>query len=320
MVDQPPDLVKVESSRRPGGYAEVHREAAEAYRKMVEAAREDGIKPPFFDITSGYRDQKKQQVAWENALKKYGDPEIADDWVARPGQSRHQTGKALDLWLGSKNDSENVTKQQETEAYKWLQENARSFGFIPYTKEPWHWRYDPEVKKHIEKYTFAPEVIDVKKPREKDTSPDADVTPTPDDGVPDAAPPAPDAAPPAPDAAPPAPDAAPLAPDAATSDASGLPLTDNTSVDLGIADEVEEDLAPDIVHEVDASGEPYGWQDADSSEDPYAWQDADTSREMSEDYSDSFSDSFSDSYSDSGPDDGSDGGSDGGYAPAGGGG
>ena len=27
--------------------------------------------------------------------------------------------------------------------YKWLQINAELFGFYPYTREPWHWEYNP---------------------------------------------------------------------------------------------------------------------------------------------------------------------------------
>jgi hypothetical protein len=34
---------------------------------------------------------------WAEALVKYRDPEVADDWVARPGRSLHEKGLAVDL-------------------------------------------------------------------------------------------------------------------------------------------------------------------------------------------------------------------------------
>ena len=48
-------------------------------------------------LTSGVRSPQRQMELWEQALLKYGDPEIADDWVARPGHSLHERGLAVDL-------------------------------------------------------------------------------------------------------------------------------------------------------------------------------------------------------------------------------
>ncbi|MBA2273586.1 MAG: D-alanyl-D-alanine carboxypeptidase family protein [Actinobacteria bacterium] len=48
-------------------------------------------------LNSGYRSPERQAVLWQEALEKYGDPERADDWVARPGDSMHQRGLAADL-------------------------------------------------------------------------------------------------------------------------------------------------------------------------------------------------------------------------------
>lgn len=63
------------------------------------------------DIVSGYRDTAHQKELWQQALEKYGDPEIADNWVARPGTSHHEQGIAIDVahddiqqllsWLGN---------------------------------------------------------------------------------------------------------------------------------------------------------------------------------------------------------------------------
>ena len=48
-------------------------------------------------LVSGARSTARQTELWKEALDKYGDPEIADDWVARPGTSNHEAGLAVDL-------------------------------------------------------------------------------------------------------------------------------------------------------------------------------------------------------------------------------
>lgn len=52
---------------------------------------------PWLDVVSGVRSTEHQQELWEAALQKYGDPEIADNWVARPGTSQHESGNAIDV-------------------------------------------------------------------------------------------------------------------------------------------------------------------------------------------------------------------------------
>lgn len=48
-------------------------------------------------LTSGWRSSGRQVALWADAVQRYGDPEIADDWVARPGASMHEHGLAVDL-------------------------------------------------------------------------------------------------------------------------------------------------------------------------------------------------------------------------------
>lgn len=48
-------------------------------------------------IVSGYRTPQRQYQLWIGALQKYGDPDIADNWVAPPGHSLHERGLAVDL-------------------------------------------------------------------------------------------------------------------------------------------------------------------------------------------------------------------------------
>jgi Uncharacterized protein conserved in bacteria (DUF2272)/D-alanyl-D-alanine carboxypeptidase len=146
----PQDLVNVE--RAFGGKVPLHRLAAAALNAMQCAARANGINPPLLQLTSGFRDPKRQAELWAEALKKYGSPEAARKWVAPPGGSAHQSGRAVDFYLGGQNSSSNVGNLQKLPAYRWLLVNARRFGFYPYEREPWHWEYNPPKAGHSELY------------------------------------------------------------------------------------------------------------------------------------------------------------------------
>lgn len=78
-------------------------------------------------VTSGYRSIERQTQLWNQALAKYGDPEIADNWVARPGKSNHNHGIAADLGFAN------------ADARRWAHANAARFGLhFPMSWEPWH--------------------------------------------------------------------------------------------------------------------------------------------------------------------------------------
>lgn len=75
-------------------------------------------------FTSGFRDHDHQTRLWNEALAKYGDPEVADNWVARPGTSHHERGMAVDF----SGDMDLLRKL------------AAKHGLIqPMDWEPWHW-------------------------------------------------------------------------------------------------------------------------------------------------------------------------------------
>lgn len=79
-------------------------------------------------IISGFRSIEKQEALWKQALKKYKDEEIADNWVARPPSAggtggNHPAGIAADL------DGD----------LDCAQANASKFGLhFPMPWEPWH--------------------------------------------------------------------------------------------------------------------------------------------------------------------------------------
>jgi D-alanyl-D-alanine dipeptidase len=146
-TDPPPaDVVAID--RRyltdPGGRPQqLHRAAYAAYINLKRAAEADGVQPNILTIVSAYRSATRQRGLWEAALKKYGSPEKARLWVAPPGGSPHQSGRAIDFYLGTKNNSENIAALRATQGYRWLVCNAARFGFTPYAREPWHWEYNP---------------------------------------------------------------------------------------------------------------------------------------------------------------------------------
>ncbi len=64
---------------------------AAAVERLLDAARGR------VHVVSGYRSPARQARLWAAALRKYGSPEAADDWVAPPGHSMHERGLAVDL-------------------------------------------------------------------------------------------------------------------------------------------------------------------------------------------------------------------------------
>jgi hypothetical protein len=135
------DLVTVTGPN--GKQVQLHNLAARFWGQLVAAARADGIADPLLLPVSGYRSSETQRRLFEAAVAKYGSEAEARRWVAAPGGSAHQSGRAVDCWMGTANDSENVATQRATPQWTWLNTNAARFGFYPYDAEPWHWEYNP---------------------------------------------------------------------------------------------------------------------------------------------------------------------------------
>jgi hypothetical protein len=94
--------------------------------RAMDAAAPPGIYEDIGAI-SGYRSVDHQRRLWESALQRYGSPEAARRWVAPPGNSRHNSGLAMDLSYGS------------DAAREWVHENAEQFGLhFPMSWENWH--------------------------------------------------------------------------------------------------------------------------------------------------------------------------------------
>lgn len=119
-------------------------EAKEAFEKMVKAANEQGYT---IRAISAYRSYEYQKGLYDNYVSQDG-AEIADTYSARPGYSEHQTGLVVDI----DNGTTDYNNFEDTEEFKWMEENANTYGFIlrypkgkedvtGYDYEAWHYRY-----------------------------------------------------------------------------------------------------------------------------------------------------------------------------------
>ena len=116
-----------------------------AWKDMYQNAETDGVS---LQIVSAFRSVEYQQGLFEKKLAKGQLIEMILKVNAAPGYSEHHTGRALDITTpGFKALEEEFEK---SEAYGWLTENARRFGFTlsyprenPYgvLYEPWHWKF-----------------------------------------------------------------------------------------------------------------------------------------------------------------------------------
>lgn len=125
----------------------MRKEAAEALEKMFTNAAENGIE--IFAV-SGYRSYSRQKSLYDAEVNRVG-IEKAEQAVAIPGASEHQSGLAMDISSRSNKLFLNTAFANTTEG-KWLKENAHRFGYIlrypnekmditNYMYEPWHFRY-----------------------------------------------------------------------------------------------------------------------------------------------------------------------------------
>lgn len=152
----------------PSNLMYIHRETYYAFFQMQKAARRDGIN---IYIISATRTFRKQATIWNNKWYSRSGSSIdrAKDilkYSSMPGTSRHHWGTDIDIC--SVEDSD-WTKPKLQATLRWLNENAKKFGFyMPYDDnpdrtgylyEPWHWSYYPladyytDIYRHIVSYS-----------------------------------------------------------------------------------------------------------------------------------------------------------------------
>lgn len=123
-----------------GSGHKMNAEAAAAYEKMVQAAKNDGIT---WGITDSYRNYETQNRIFDwDYYKKTGKKRkkgTSGTPVAYPGKSNHGWGSAVDLKV-----------KYGDKAHTWLTKNAAKFGFSnPFSNprtEPWHWEHKQSAK------------------------------------------------------------------------------------------------------------------------------------------------------------------------------
>lgn len=125
------------------GGVRMHYAAAIALDRMSRAYVAETGDAAGLRAVSGYRSSARQAELFADAVARYGSPEAARKWVAPPGSSAHQSGRAVDLDMGTPNGSSQVAAQRLTARWRWLDANAARFGFYPYSQEPWHWEWNP---------------------------------------------------------------------------------------------------------------------------------------------------------------------------------
>lgn len=162
--DYEPELVDPEIPVAPDCQnPKMTKETSDALTKMYKAAKQEGLE---LVVNSAYRSYQTQVETMADFVARYN-TQYANEYVAQPGASEHQTGLGVDLTSQSVVEGKRITFG-DTEEYRWVIRNCAKFGFIirfedgtdgitGIAHEPWHLRYVGEdVAKEIQKngWTF----------------------------------------------------------------------------------------------------------------------------------------------------------------------
>lgn len=105
----------------PDGSVRAEVKTALAFLKMADAAKKEGVQ---LSVVSGYRTQQQQNQLYRLYRKRRG------HLASRPGYSKHQSGRALDLDMSLPG------------VKGWMNNHAHEYGFrrtVP--SERWHWEH-----------------------------------------------------------------------------------------------------------------------------------------------------------------------------------
>ncbi|OUO70895.1 M15 family metallopeptidase [Thomasclavelia spiroformis] len=162
--DYEPELVDPEIPVAPDCQnPKMTKETSDALTKMYKSAKQEGLE---LVVNSAYRSYQTQVETMADFVARYN-TQYANEYVAQPGASEHQTGLGVDLTSQSVVEGKRITFG-DTEEYRWVIKNCARFGFIirfedgtdgitGIAHEPWHLRYVGEdVAKEIQKngWTF----------------------------------------------------------------------------------------------------------------------------------------------------------------------
>jgi D-alanyl-D-alanine carboxypeptidase len=169
-----PDFVAIKQEHTTKTSAYLRKDTYEAFIRMHDAAKKEGIN---LIIVSATRNFYSQKGIWENKWTgativegKNLAKEVPDTverakyillYSSMPGTSRHHWGTDIDI--NELNDGY-FLKGQGKKEYEWLTSHAHEYGFCqPYSKkgtdretgyeeEKWHWSYMPVSGQLIEQY------------------------------------------------------------------------------------------------------------------------------------------------------------------------
>jgi LAS superfamily LD-carboxypeptidase LdcB len=114
----------------------IHRSMADNLANLLSAAESDGISLSGW----GYRDSqrqvelRRQNCGTSNYAVYQMSPSACRPPTARPGQSNHERGLAVDFTYNGR-----TIKSRSSPAFQWLRSNAARYGFYNLPSEPWHW-------------------------------------------------------------------------------------------------------------------------------------------------------------------------------------
>ena len=146
--DYEPELVDPEIPVAPDCQnPKMTKETSDALTKMYKAAKQEGLE---LVVNSAYRSYQTQVETMADFVARYN-TQYANEYVAQPGASEHQTGLGVDLTSQSVVEGKRITFG-DTEEYRWVIKNCARFGFIirfedgtdgitGIAHEPWHLCY-----------------------------------------------------------------------------------------------------------------------------------------------------------------------------------
>ncbi|MBS0656395.1 MAG: M15 family metallopeptidase [Verrucomicrobia bacterium] len=152
----------------------LRKEAMDAFKKMADAAKTDGITLKIVSATRTFFAQKTiWEAKWKNMTSALSSSDRAKtilQYSAMPGTSRHHWGTDVDI---NSVEPDYFTNNQGKQEYEWLVNNANRFGFRqPYTaknghrptgyeEEKWHWSYIPLALEFLHKYSSVVTYSDI---------------------------------------------------------------------------------------------------------------------------------------------------------------
>lgn len=169
-----PDFVVIERKYANKDNIYLRKEAYEAFLRMHQAAKKEGISLIVVSATRNFNYQKKiWEDKWSGRVAVKGQDlskNIKNDslrartillYSSMPGTSRHHWGTDIDI--NNLNDDYFLSGQGKKE-YDWLVKNAATYGFCQtytkkgtdrpdgYEEEKWHWSYTPISSRLLKAY------------------------------------------------------------------------------------------------------------------------------------------------------------------------